>query len=258
MKIQWTGTAGFKIQSGNACFLIDPYLSRNKDASPAQPLTPKDLGEFSHIFISHGHFDHILDIPDVVRDTRARVICDSVAARTLTQMGVPRDHIEEVTHPGFKIDFNHVHAEAFYSRHIRFDAKLLLTTLMRAGRQIREILPLFRDYPCGQVLSWRLELEDRRIHFFGSGGSTRPELQALASMPIDLLLLPLQGHSKICDKAVTYVEMLQPAVVIAHHQDNFYPPVSQTVDIKPFLEQVHRRYPKTKTVVMNINETIEF
>ena len=258
MKIQWLGTAGFKIQSKGACFLIDPYLSRNADARPLQRLIPEDLGEFSHIFLSHGHFDHLLDIPEIVKGTSARVACSFVAAQTLLKMGTAFDHLIEVTRPGYTLDIGHIKARAFYSRHIRFDAKLLITTLLRAGRQIRDIIPLYKNFPCGQVLSWQFELENRRILFFGSGGSTRPELEALSTSPLDLLLLPLQGHSRICDKAMAYVETLQPAALIPHHQDDFYPPVSQSVDISPFLEQVDQRFPKIKTMVMEINDTIEF
>lgn len=257
MKIQWTGTAGFKIQSRDASFLIDPYLSRNARAWPVQTIKPKDLAPFSHIFVSHGHFDHILDIPDIVNPTDARVVCAPVAGQTLIKMGMARSHLMEIKNCGDDICFAHIQATAFFSRHIRFDAKLLISTLIRAGKQIKNILPLLKNYPCGQVLSWRFELEGKRILFFGTGGSTRAELEILAKDPVDLLLVPLQGHSDICARAMAYVKALKPAFVLPHHQDDFFPPVSRAVDITPFIKQVNLQCPGTKIVSMDFNDTIE-
>lgn len=256
MDIQWLGTAGFRIQTRNVSFLIDPYLTRNRDAEPRQTLTPRDLAPASHIFVSHGHFDHIMDIPAVVRHTGARIFCSFRAAHTLLDMGVDPGCIETVDQAGFEIQFEGVRAKAFYSRHIRFDFRLLATTLVKIGRRLPGILPLFLNYPCGQVLGWEFELENRRIHFFGSGGSTAKELMALKKYGVEILLLPLQGHSDICSRALEYVRILEPELVIPHHQDNFYPPISQMVDIACFVDQVRAVSPGTRVLVPRINEIL--
>jgi len=256
MEIQWLGTAGFRIQTRDACFLIDPYLSRNPDAAPHQPLVPKDLAPASHIFISHGHFDHLMDIPAVARQTGAKVICSPTAAHTLSDMGLDPAQIERVDREGEEWEFCGVRAKAFYSRHIRFDLPLLASTLVKIGRRLPKVIPLFVNFPCGQVLSWRFELENRRIHFFGSGGSTVKELEALGKDPLDILLVPLQGHSDICARAAEYVRILKPALVIPQHQDNFFPPVSQAVDITPFVERVQNSCPGTQVRVVGVNERV--
>lgn len=256
MEIQWLGTAGFRIQTRDACFLLDPYLSRNPDAEPRQPLAPKDLAPASHIFVSHGHFDHIMDIPAITRQTGAEVICSPTAAHTLSDMGLDPDRIKAVENEGDEITFKGVKAKAFYSRHIRFDLPLLVTTLVKIGRGLPKIFPLFSNFPCGQVLSWQFELENRRIHFFGSGGSTVKELEDLSKNPLDILLVPLQGHSDICARAFEYVRILKPALVIPQHQDNFFPPVSRAVDITPFIDQVQRSCPGTQVRVMAVNERV--
>jgi len=258
MEIQWLGTAGFRIQTRDACFLIDPYLSRNPDARPKQLLVPKDLAPASHIFISHGHFDHIMDIPAIARQTGARVVCSPTAAHTLSDMGLDPAQIDTVDYEGFEMEFGSVKAKAFYSRHIRFDLRLLASTLRKIGRGLPRIIPLFLNFPCGQVLSWQIGLENRRIHFFGSGGSTVKELEDLSKDPPDILLVPLQGHSDICARAVEYVRILKPALVIPQHQDDFFPPVSQRVDISPFVDQVQQSCPATQVRVMEVNERVSF
>ncbi len=256
MKIQWLGTAGFRIESGESIFLLDPYLTRNKEAVPCQDLIPEDFAGASHIFISHGHFDHIKDVPGIARITGAKVYCCPVAAKTLVAMGLDFGQIQIVRGNGWKTKAAGIQAKAFYSSHVRFDVRLLLTTLARVNIRFIGILPLFYDFPCGQVLSWQFLVEGQTIQFFGSAGSSVQELEEIGRRSIDILLLPLQGHSRICEIAARYVQQLSPKLVIPHHWDDFSPPISKTVDISSFLHWVEHACPKTRVEVLGLNQNL--
>jgi len=65
MELTWFGTAGFRIKTDKHTILIDPYVSRNDNAFPEQPLKASDLQDADAILVSHGHFDHIYDVPAV-------------------------------------------------------------------------------------------------------------------------------------------------------------------------------------------------
>lgn len=238
MELRWLGAAGFKITSGGTVLLTDPFLRRNPEACPCQPMTPDDLGPADRILISHGHFDHLMDVPAVVRATGAMVACSPGAAGVLEHNRVDPKRIIRVTRDGFALSVGGVRATGFHSRHIRTDLRLSAATLFRSAGQIRKIFSLFRGYPCGRVLSWRIEAEGQTLHFFGSGGATGAELERFAASQTDILLLPLQGHSRICDLALDYVRILRPGLVIPHHHDDFYPPVSTCVDISSFLGRI--------------------
>lgn len=59
MKIIWLGHSGFRIETGDLVLLIDPWLTGN-------PLFPEDrraeaIAGATHIFVTHGHGDHIGD-----------------------------------------------------------------------------------------------------------------------------------------------------------------------------------------------------
>ena len=105
------------------------------------------------------------------------------------------------------------------------------------------------------MLSWRFMIEGKMIHHFGSAGSTAEELARLGRQPTDILLVPLQGHSRITQIAHKYVTALQPKVVIPNHQDNFFPPISTRVDPQPFAELVKQTNPDTVIKILEINET---
>ncbi len=255
MEIKWLGTAGFSIKTKDQVFLIDPYLTRNHKARPKQTLKASDIKKASQIFISHGHFDHLHDIPKIARETKAKVYCSDIAARTLINSGLDKDQVIIITSNRWEKEFDGFKAQAFFSEHVKFDRKLLLSTLLKINIRIPKYLPLSKNFPCGQVLSWRFYVEDRMIHFFGSAGSAEKELKNLTDQPMDLLLVPLQGHSDICNIAANYVKILKPEIVIPHHQDDFYPPISRQVDIRPFINKVKFECPDTLIKTMQINET---
>ncbi len=253
MELTWWGTAGFRIETAGAVFLIDPYLSRNARARPSQPLAPTDVVDGEHIFVSHGHFDHILDIPVIAARTGAKVYADPTAARTMIRAGLDPSQVVEVKSDGQAFELPGFKAQAFFSEHVKFDRLLVIKTLLRANLRLPSCLALAKAFPAGQVLSWRFTVDDRVVHHFGSGGSPPEELTRLARRPTDVLLVPLQGHTKICDIALDYVRALRPKLVIPHHQDDFYPPISRMVDIEPFVEGVRREFPdiEVQTPVMN-------
>ncbi len=256
MEITWWGAAGFRVKTGKVVFLIDPYLSRNKIARPKQYLKPEEIIEGELIFISHGHFDHLLDVPLIAKNAQSTVYCSVQSSQTLREKGLDKKQIHEVPLDGYVIDFYGNQAQAFFSQHVVFDRKLILKTLMRMNIRLFQLLPLFKEYPVGQVLSWRFKVEGKIVHYFGSGGSPPEEMEKLASQPTDILLIPLQGHGDICNIALEYVHVMQPKIVIPHHQDDFFPPVSASVDITPFIKSVERECSNTEVKVLELNETI--
>jgi L-ascorbate metabolism protein UlaG (beta-lactamase superfamily) len=258
VELTWLGTAGFRIKTRNRTLLIDPYLSRNAQAIPRQTLKPSDIQNAEVIFISHGHFDHIYDVPAIASNTGAKIYCGKGIGETLMRNGVEITQIREVNVDGENFDFNGIQAQAFFSQHVKFDRRLIFKTLARVNFRLFRYLPLIREYPEGQVLSWRWNVEGKTIHHFGSAGSTAAELKRLGRQPTDILLVPLQGHSRIHQIAHAYVRALQPDIVIPHHQDDFFPPISTRVDTQPFAALVNQAHPHIRIKIVELNESVTF
>lgn len=276
IKIKWLGTAGFEIKTDQARFLIDPYLTRNENARPKQLLCPEDMKNIDMIFVSHGHFDHTYDIQSIAINTGAKVFCCETTKEWLVRKGVDNKQVHSF--PDLKkieslIDKNppangilyefsekDVFAQAFYSHHVEFDKTLSEETMKRIleGRKeaLEEGMRLILEYPEGQPVSWRFTINNTVIHHFGSGGSTLAELIPLIHEKTDVLLVPLQGHTSICDIAYLYVKMLHPKMVIPQHHDDFFPPISKHIDIKPFIDRVKTAFPEIEVREMQMNDEI--
>lgn len=262
MNITWYGTAGFRVETGGRVLLIDPYLSRGEGARPKLPFGPEGVTEAGEVFLSHGHFDHASDVPCIVRQTGALVHCSRVVATALRRQSVADSHIVQVR-GGEAFDFGVYRAQCFCSTHVRFDLGLVARTLLRALPSMPSLirrLSRIRPWPPGQVLAWRFTLAgegDRVLLHFGSAGWNEEELARLAALGSpDVFLVPLQGHSRVCDIAARAVARLRPRIAIPHHHDDFFPPISQTVDIAPFVEAVRALSPPVEVVALPVGEAV--
>jgi len=64
------GHSGFQVQSGAARLVIDPFVQGNPLAAH---LDLNDI-DCDHIFISHGHQDHLADAEELVNRTDAKIV----------------------------------------------------------------------------------------------------------------------------------------------------------------------------------------
>lgn len=73
LTLRWLGHATFLLETpGGKRLLVDPWIHGN----PACPEELKSPGPVDAILVTHGHFDHAGEVPDVVRDTGAQaVVC---------------------------------------------------------------------------------------------------------------------------------------------------------------------------------------
>jgi len=72
IKIKFLGHAGFKITSleGKILF-IDPWLSGN----PLAPVSVDEIDKADFVLVTHDHFDHMGDAPQIIQATGATLIC---------------------------------------------------------------------------------------------------------------------------------------------------------------------------------------
>lgn len=69
---------------------------------------------------------------------------------------------------------------------------------------------------------------------------------------------PVYASPTVCASlAADLVDRVRQEVVIPHHHDDFYPPLSQAIDLEPFLSEMGKRHPGAKSRVPSINRLEE-
>jgi L-ascorbate metabolism protein UlaG (beta-lactamase superfamily) len=72
MRILWLGHSGFRIEIGDQCLLIDPWLSGNPMFAPEH--RAEAIKGVTAILVTHGHGDHSADAVAIGRETGAPVV----------------------------------------------------------------------------------------------------------------------------------------------------------------------------------------
>ncbi len=83
MDIRFLGHSCFELTEGDTRVLIDPFLSQGPTAAAA----PDDLDP-THVFLTHGHFDHLGDTVDIAKRTGAQCVAIKELADELSSDGV--------------------------------------------------------------------------------------------------------------------------------------------------------------------------
>lgn len=254
MEIKWYGTATLAFSASGRKILFDPFLPMNC-ALPSPPL--EELGSAGDIFITHGHFDHLNDVPRVMAAGQNLVYCSAETARVLLREGVQASRIVAIK-PGDVIECGPFTLRVYRGKHIKFNSQLILKTVFNrrivAYREnLRALLKMLRRYPQGQVLVFIIEAEGKRILHLGS-----LNLDPAEQYPeqVDLLSLPYQGRSDLESYALPFIRRFRPQGVYLHHFDDSFPPVSSRVDIKSFLAVMEKEFPQTRVIVPDYEDNI--
>jgi L-ascorbate metabolism protein UlaG (beta-lactamase superfamily) len=84
MKITYYGHSCFSVLAGGKKLLFDPFISGNE---LAEHINIEEI-EADYIFVSHGHFDHMLDVTTIATRTGAKVIASWELYNYFNQQGL--------------------------------------------------------------------------------------------------------------------------------------------------------------------------
>lgn len=236
MDLTWLGVAGFIIKNKDGEIATDPFLSRGLGAK--SPFTAKSFENCEACLVGHGHFDHTFDIPEIVSKTDMKVFAPGLTSKMLKMRGVSESRLihasnDEILYKPFKV-------RGFHSSHVNFDLPLITSTIKRCGvGGCLHLLPLVMGYPKGLVQTYYMEVDGKKILFMSSAGSSKKELETYRKLEVDYLLAPLQGHSAIQEIVAMQTLEIAPKVVIPHHHDDFYPPLSQNISVDVFRDKLN-------------------
>jgi L-ascorbate metabolism protein UlaG (beta-lactamase superfamily) len=246
VEIRWFGTATLTFSSRGHSIIFDPFFSFNKELP--RP-TIEELAQCGDIFITHGHFDHLINVPQILKASEATVYCTETAAASLVREGVDQSRIK-VIKPGDCLDNGLFKLKVYRGEHIKFDLPLIIKTLFSRRaitnfKDLRRLVSLAKLYPQDEVLVFLIEAGDKTVLHMGS-----LNLAANVEYPteVDLLTLPFQGRSDLDTYTPKFIERLKPAALLLHHTCDSFPPVSSPVRTEDFTRAMELRYPGLKVI----------
>jgi L-ascorbate metabolism protein UlaG (beta-lactamase superfamily) len=200
MDIRFLGHAAFELTEGDTRVLIDPFLTGNpKAAVSADELEP------THIFLTHGHADHIGDTVDIAKRTGAQVVAIVEIANELQEDGV-----ENVSDPniGGTVEFGNVSVRLTPAWHTSTTPKGTV------------------NIPAGLVVT----IGDTTVYHLGDTALFSDLALPAKRGHIDLALMCIGGHYTM-DRfdGVAAAELVKADQIIPCHYNTF-PPIETDAD----------------------------
>lgn len=113
--LRYLGTANYALEYRDQVILFDVFFSRVKPARPLGVL-PEEFTRANAIFIGHGHWDHIADVPVVAKNTGAKVYGGPPSTAYAVKVGVPENQTVTVKN-GDVFTFNGFTVQAIQGLH---------------------------------------------------------------------------------------------------------------------------------------------
>jgi len=159
----WLGINGLELRFPGITILIDPCVSRAHASPISNPANvARYIGDADAVFLTHSHWDHLIDVPLVVEQTGARVYGSDTTLNICRARGVPEDRLTRIGH-GMRLDL----AKGVTVRVIRSKHK---EPVGAPGfyTQVPAVLNARAHYLCGDVFAFLLDIDGLRLLNIGS------------------------------------------------------------------------------------------
>lgn len=258
---RWLGTSGWRIDVGEKTLLVDPYLSRYKVGSPADPATPLTVdttrigdhpGTPQTILVTHTHWDHFNDVPHIAEQSGARVFGTVTAYHLGQAYGLPTSQLSPVK-GGEVLDFGDYTVEVVASLHSRNPSYSIGFPGLRMTVPPKPAT--VGDLPEGDTLAYQVTVSGLKVFFMGASDFVERNLAGLAP---DVAMIAVPST----DVTYRYVPRLlaaldRPDTVVPVHWDDFQaelhnPPPTTPGDkarLDKFVTAVRSTAPRTRILL---------
>jgi L-ascorbate metabolism protein UlaG (beta-lactamase superfamily) len=230
LRVTYLGTNGYQFEFKGHALLVDPYFSRVNFWSVAlgariradiarindgmRHLAPKA----DAILVTHGHFDHLLDVPIVMSKTRARLIASASSVnlvRWLPDAGASK-RVFDAVKAGDVRRIGPWKIRVLAASHDRLFGKVPFDKPRAPGPPQRPA-----DWLCGEPLAFLVEINGQRVYI--DSGGTLEQLPPNERVDLAILGMALPDSRARLSAALQH---LQPRYILPSHQDNFFLPLN--------------------------------
>jgi len=248
LTLRWLGTAGFDLAYEGFHLLIDPYVTRvglgdllrRRTVAPDATLVAEQVPKADAVLVGHTHFDHVLDVPEVVRRHGCPAYGSASVATLLDLYGLGSHAVTVEPHHTYELG--------------PFEVRFIpsLHSRLALGRFVPQSGPLTCDhvdrlcpqaYRCDQVWGIHLEVGGTSLYHQGSADLVDDELDGVDA---DVFLCGIAGRQFSPAYVERVMRLLEPRVIVPCHYDDFFRPLDRPmgftvdVDVAGFVDEVAR------------------
>ena len=198
--------------------LVDPFLTRPRQtqvffgrAAVDRQVVNEHVKECSHLLISHAHFDHFMDVPEIGARTGAMVHGSANTCELARRLGIPENQTHQI---GAKDEFviDDINIKVIPAAHPWIPGYTQGQLKMELKPPLR-----LRDYRMDSCLSFLISFQGRRILVWSSFATANAEAADV------LICRAVSGES-------WYARLMagvQPRLAIPSHWDDMFRPLSE-------------------------------
>jgi L-ascorbate metabolism protein UlaG (beta-lactamase superfamily) len=222
---RWLGVAGLEFQLDGQTLLVDPMFTRPpvwqllmlRGVKSNREIITRYVHQAQHVLVTHAHYDHLLDVAEILQITGAQAFGSPNTCDLLTARGLPAKRVKRVA-VGDQFSLGPYAVEVFPARH----------TITPMDRWINGPLP-------ARVAIGRrpLRLVDYRMDENFSFRIQTPGCSFLVGnhpTPADVLFIAPYHSPAVMAEVVRAVS---PRLVVLIHWDNFMRPLSRPLRVMP-------------------------
>ena len=265
LSLTWYGTSCFYLTDGKDAILFDPFFTRAskmdlvlfKELKADQKLVEKWLPiekrkKIKAMFVSHTHYDHILDIGPVHSGTESKIYGSFSTLKISKANGINNKFLVRTT-AGQIINVGGFEIEILSGKHAPHFFNFTLAT----GKVSKDFTyPASAiAYKMDEIYTYLIRYKGKVIYFNASTGPTLKK-----ETKVDIMIQGLTFKSLYGELIEKQIKPYSPKIIIPSHHDDFFRPLSEnyimrdTADINYFKKNIPK---DIKFIDLEFGKTIE-
>lgn len=225
IKFRWFGAAGVEIKSQRSTLLIDPLLTRPSwtklffgKVAPDKRAIGQHIKTADHILISHTHFDHFMDAPDIAFNTGATIFGSPNTCELARKLGVSKNQVRLIS-AGDCLSLDKYSVEVIKGDHVSIPG------FAPGPSPANPKVPMgLRDYKMDGNFTFKVEVQKISFLFW------QTKATKLAKQSDILFIVPEENQNYYKDLLL----VVRPKLIVLIHWDYLFRPLT-----KPTLPFLH-------------------
>ena len=254
LRIKWLGCACFEMDFGGVTVVNDPWITPNV----MNDLSWEAIEKCDYITLTHGHYDHTLDIPALVEKFNPYVLCGENTAIPLMRWANLNPMMVYPMSPNLELDLDAVKIKAFYGRHTYMKGGERERAESRKNHHINAGDPNLIELAFWGDFEYRNFLYTMpngvKVFIWGNMLSRPDQRNILREIKPDIAILQITGRNDASD-VVQICKEMGCKVLIPNHIDF---PKDYSEVVKDLGEKMAKEAPEIKYVVPAYGDWISF